>query len=96
MIAARGLALSDFDNDGSVDVLVAVNNGAPLLLRNTAGQDNHWLGVRLIGRKSNIDAVGAKVVYQAGNLKRQVPRWVAAALFSHDPCLVLRHGQEKN
>ena len=31
-LAARGLAIGDFDNDGSVDVLVAVNNGAPVLI----------------------------------------------------------------
>src|SRR6267143_66601 len=34
----RGLALGDFDNDGSVDVLISVNNGAPLLLSNNAGR----------------------------------------------------------
>src|SRR5580700_10522932 len=62
-LAARGMALGDFDNDGSVDVLIATNNGAPVLLRNNAGRQNHWLGLHLIGRKSNIDAVGAKVTY---------------------------------
>src|SRR5215472_3799389 len=30
--SARGLALGDFDNDGAVDVLISVNDGAPLLL----------------------------------------------------------------
>src|SRR6185437_15348251 len=58
-IAGRGLALGDFDNDGAVDVLVAVNNAGPILLRNSAAHNNHWLGVHLIGRKANIDAVGA-------------------------------------
>ncbi|MGH9817829.1 MAG: FG-GAP repeat domain-containing protein, partial [Candidatus Acidiferrales bacterium] len=62
--AARGLALGDFDNDGSVDVLVAVNDAAPVLLRNHAGRQNHWLGVRLIGRKSNPDAIGAKITWR--------------------------------
>ena len=50
-IAGRGMAIGDFDNDGSVDVLVAVNNAAPILLRNNAGRRNHWLGVRLVGRR---------------------------------------------
>jgi hypothetical protein len=95
-IAGRGMAIGDFNNDGSVDVLVAVNNGPPLLLRNTASQHNHWLGVRLIGRKSNIDAVGAKIVYQAGNLKRQMTKVGGGSyLSSHDPRLVLGLGQEK-
>ncbi len=30
----RGLALGDFNNDGAVDVLISVNDGAPVLLRN--------------------------------------------------------------
>ena len=50
-LCSRGLALGDFDNDGAVDVLISVNNGAPLLLRNNAGRHNHWLGLRLIGKK---------------------------------------------
>src|SRR5438128_1416204 len=69
--AARGLAIGDYDNDGAVDVLVAVNNGAPLLLRNVACRATHWLGVRLAGRKANRDAVGAKVTWQDGDLKRR-------------------------
>src|SRR5438309_295078 len=32
--AARGLAVGDFDNNGALDVLVTVNNGAPILLKN--------------------------------------------------------------
>ena len=69
-LSARGLAIGDFDNDGAVDVLISVNDAAPLLLRNHAGKDNHWLGVKLVGKKSNRDAIGARVTYQAGDLKR--------------------------
>jgi len=28
-MSSRGLALGDFDNDGAVDVLISINNGAP-------------------------------------------------------------------
>ena len=35
--AARGMAVGDFNNDGAVDVLVAVNGGAPVLLQNCSG-----------------------------------------------------------
>lgn len=52
------------------DVLVAVNGGAQLLLKNQAATENHWLGVRLIGKKANPDAVGAKITWQAGDVKR--------------------------
>ena len=93
-IAGRGMALGDFDNDGSVDVLVAVNNAAPILLRNNAGRKNHWLGVRLIGRKANIDAIGTTVTYQAGNFKRHRFKVGGGSyLSSHDPRVVLGIGQ---
>jgi enediyne biosynthesis protein E4 len=93
-LAARGLAVGDFHNDGSVDVLVAVNNEAPVLLRNNVGRQNHWLGVQLIGRKANIDAVGALVTYQAGDLKRSRFKVGGGSyLSSHDPRLVLGIGK---
>jgi hypothetical protein len=89
-MSSRGLALGDFDNDGAVDVLISVNNGAPLLLRNNAGRRNHWLGIHLIGKKSNPDAVGATVTYQAGDLKRRrVKVGGGSYLSSHDPRIVL-------
>jgi enediyne biosynthesis protein E4 len=93
-LAARGMAIGDFDNDGSVDVLVAINNGAPILLRNNAGKQNHWLGVHLIGKKCNPDAVGAKITYQAGDLKRsRVKVGGGSYLSSHDPRIVLGLGK---
>jgi hypothetical protein len=67
--SSRGLAVGDFDNDGAVDVLISVNDGVPLLLQNNVGKQNHWLGVKLEGRKANRDAVGARVTYQAGDLR---------------------------
>jgi len=50
----RGLGLCDFDNDGSVDVLVTQNNAAPILLHNNIGRQNHWLGIRLVERKRTL------------------------------------------
>jgi enediyne biosynthesis protein E4 len=94
--SSRGLALGDFDNDGAVDVLISVNNGAPLLLRNNAGKENHWLGVRLVGKKSNIDAIGARLTYQAGDLKRsRLKVGGGSYLSSHDPRMVLGLGKRE-
>jgi len=95
-LAARGMALGDFDNDGAVDVLISVNNGAPLLLRNNAGRQNHWLGIHLRGKKSNPDAVGAVVTYQAGDLKRSRMKVGGGSyLSSHDPRMVLGLGKRE-
>lgn len=95
-LSARGLALGDFDNDGAVDVLITVNNGAPLLLRNLAGRKNHWLGILLVGKKSNPDAVGTAVTYQAGDLKRsRLKVGGGSYLSSHDPRIVLGLGKHE-
>jgi enediyne biosynthesis protein E4 len=91
--SARGLAIGDFNNDGAVDVLVAVNDGAPLLLRNHAARGHHWLGVRLVGRDSNRDAIGARLTWRAGDMKRSRTKVGGGSyLSSHDPRVVLGLG----
>jgi enediyne biosynthesis protein E4 len=57
----RGAAFGDFDNDGRVDVVISRLGETPVLLRNVSGAGNHWLGLKLIGRASNRDAIGAIV-----------------------------------
>jgi enediyne biosynthesis protein E4 len=95
-LSSRGLALGDFDNDGAVDVLICVNNGAPLLLRNNAGRHNHWLGLRLMGTKSNPDAVGTIITYQAGDMKRTRLKVAGGSfLSSHDPRVILGLGNHE-
>ncbi len=90
----RGLALGDFNNDGAVDVLISVNDGAPVLLRNNAARQNHWLGIRLVGKKSNPDAIGARVTYQSGDLRRSRMKVGGGSyLSSHDPRMVLGLGK---
>jgi hypothetical protein len=92
-LTARGMAIGDFDNDGAVDVLVSVNDAAPILLRNRAAAGNHWLGVRLVGKRCNRDAVGARITYQAGDLKRsRIKVGGGSYLSSHDPRVVLGLG----
>jgi hypothetical protein len=93
-LSARGLALGDFDNDGSLDVLITQNNSTPVLLRNNIGKQNHWLGVKLIGRRANFDAIGAKVSYCSGDFQRHKFKVGGGSyLSSHDPRMVLGLGQ---
>jgi hypothetical protein len=87
------MAVGDFNNDGAVDVLVAVNDGPPLLLRNHAAKGNHWLGVLLVGKKANTDGIGARITWQAGDLKRtRLKVGGGSYLSSHDPREVLGIG----
>ena len=66
----RGLAIGDFDNDGDEDLLLMNAGQPPVLLRNDGGNQNHWLGIKLIGTRSNRDAIGAWVTIKAGPLRR--------------------------
>ena len=91
--SSRGLAIGDFNNDGAVGVLISVNDGAPVLLRNNVGARNHWLGIKLEGRMANRDAVGARITYQAGDLRRHRMKVGGGSfLSSHDPRLALGIG----
>jgi enediyne biosynthesis protein E4 len=68
--AARGVAFADFDNDGYVDVLVANNGDPPTLLHNNTLHKNHFLNFKLVGTKSNRDALGARIKITAGGLSQ--------------------------
>lgn len=94
MIPARGLSVGDYDNDGDLDVLV-INNGAPpLLLRNEGGNRNNWLGLQLVATRSNPEAVGAIISWEAGGVKRsRLKIGGGSYLASHDPREILGVGK---
>ena len=90
---ARGLAVGDFSNDGRLDVLIANNGEAPLLLKNHAGAANHWIGLKLIGRTANRDAIGARLTWQVnGRRFSRFKNGGGSYLSSHDPREVLGLG----
>jgi hypothetical protein len=66
--SARGAAYCDYDNDGDLDVLISNIDDKPQLLRNDGGSRQHWLEMRLVGTRSNRDAIGALVKIRSGNL----------------------------
>jgi enediyne biosynthesis protein E4 len=57
----RGLAYGDFDRDGDLDLLITTNNGPAYLYRNDQKKKNQSIRFRLVGTKSNRDAIGATV-----------------------------------
>lgn len=91
--AARGLAVGDLTNDGRLDVLIANNGGAPVLLKNNSGEGNHWLGLHLTGTSCNRDAIGARITWSAGGKTRSRLKTSGGSyLSSHDPREVLGLG----
>ena len=60
----RGLAIGDLDNDGDYDFGFTNNDEPSSLLRNDSTDGNSWLRVRLIGRASNRDGIGARLVLE--------------------------------
>src|SRR5436190_5548579 len=70
LYAGRGLALADFDNDGDSDLLLMNVGEPPVLLRNDGGNQNRWLGIKLVGTKSNRDGIGARITITSGGWHR--------------------------
>jgi hypothetical protein len=66
-VVARGMAYADFDNDGDLDLVITANNGPARLLRNDNANQNDVLRIKLIGTKSNRDAIGARVTLTTNN-----------------------------
>jgi hypothetical protein len=62
----RGLACGDFDRDGDLDLLITTNNGSAFLYRNDQLAGNRSIRFRLVGTKSNRDAIGAAVRIVSG------------------------------
>ena len=56
----RGAAFGDFDLDGRVDIVVSRIGERAELFRNTSASA-HWLAIRLTGRRSSRDAIGARI-----------------------------------
>jgi hypothetical protein len=67
----RGSAVGDLDNDGRMDVVVAVANGPAKIFHNVTQTTNHWLLLQLRGTKSNRMGIGAQVRLTAEDGSKQ-------------------------
>ena len=67
--SSRGSVFGDYDNDGDLDILVMNIADTPDLLRNDTPPVHRWLNIKLIGKKSNRDGIGAKVTLHIGDTR---------------------------
>lgn len=68
-ILGRGASYGDFNNDGNIDLLLANNNGYPILMQCVRTNGNHYLRVKLQGTKSNRNGFGAMMYAKVGAMK---------------------------
>ena len=59
--AWRGVAVADFDNDGTLEVAVSQLNGPAALFAKRGGPAANWMLLDLKGTRSNRDGIGARV-----------------------------------
>ncbi len=88
-IVARGAAFGDLNNDGQIDIALGVLNGSPIILRNE-GAKNHWVGIKLVGSKSNRDGIDARVAVTDSSGRRQIfdVSTAGSYLSSSDPRII--------
>jgi hypothetical protein len=67
----RAVAVADLSDRGAVDVIVANQNQPAVLYRDIPDSTNHWIGVHLVGTRSNRSAIGAEVLLEASGLEQR-------------------------
>ncbi|HMF12763.1 MAG TPA: CRTAC1 family protein, partial [Gemmataceae bacterium] len=78
----HGVACGDWDHDGNVDVFIQIGGAAQgdafrnALFQNPGNHGNHWIVVKLVGKKTNRAAIGARI-------KLTLP--------GNDPATIYRH-----
>ncbi len=92
-LAARGAAFGDIDNDGDIDIIIGVTDGAPVILRND-GTKHHWLGLSLAGTKSHRSGTDSRVIVTDSTGRKQTFDVTNAGsyLSSHDPRILVGLG----
>ncbi len=71
---SRGVGIADFNGDGRLDIIINNNNATPTLYLNNLSNSGNSIEMKLVGTRSNRDAIGAVVRVSAGGktMMRQV------------------------
>lgn len=90
---ARGVATSDFDGDGDLDVAIAHENDPAAILRNDSSHGN-WAGFRMIGTLSNRRGIGCRIELTCGDrvFTKELSGGTSYAS-SHEPVVVFGLGE---
>jgi hypothetical protein len=93
-LVGRGAAFGDLNNDGQIDVAIATLDGAPVILRNEGAKKNHWLGLSLVGSKSNRNGIGARLTVTDSAGRKQIfdANTSGSYLSSNDPRIIVGLG----
>jgi tetratricopeptide (TPR) repeat protein len=93
----RSFALADFDHDGRLELILKTRNSPQLrVLKNVVKELDPAISFRLTGKKSNRDAIGARVIVDTGAM--QITRVLQAGsgfLAQHSKELFFGLGQTK-
>ena len=81
----RGLICTDYNTDGKVDVFIANNGNSPTVFRNDHDNDNHFIGIDLIGIEQNLEAIGARVTVRTASGAQIGEVQLGNAYLSHGP-----------
>ena len=87
----RGAAFGDLDRDGHIDAVVTRLGEPPVVLRNVSRDNHHWVNLKLIGHRSNRDAIGARVEIRSPGLM-QVNRVTGAIGYASSSDLTVHFG----
>ena len=86
----RGVAMFDYDQDGRPDIALR-NYKQPAQLLHNVGPGAAWLELKLVGTRSNRDAVGAHVLISSNGL-RQMREVHAGSGFQSGSSLIVHFG----
>ena len=96
--SGRAAASIDFDNDGDLDIMVSHVDlkATPAFLRNDGGNKNNWIGISLLGKNGQFEAIGAKVIVKTDHLTQtKINQWATSYLSNNDPRMHFGVGNEK-